>query len=561
MGLPIRKTLIALSLASLALFLLLGLGAYWGVKLIASGSTEISELQVPGIRLSEELNVALGDLRIAEGELLAEPSILTGIFAKDTEYAKRRIASLSREYEAMLPAGEEGKTERDAWFSIKTKTAAYIALHGKLARAVEEGKPAEAAKMFIGEMDEVYNPLGTELDHFVKSRLASAKDIALRNDGHAARVTSALIAGFAAALLLSAINIWIVLKEVAKPLSSLASMMKTISEGNLETRVEFADKKNEIGAMARALDTFRERMRESEQLRQEAAESENETRRHRQAERSAIAAQFQSKIGSLLSSLLGDAKELQHSAQGLSSAAGQTSQQVQSVSEAALDAAATSESIAAATEQLAQSIKSVGQDVAAAARMAGEASEEASKSEAQVLELVAASQKIAEVLDLIRSIASQTNLLALNATIEAARAGEAGRGFAVVANEVKQLAIETGKATHDIGQKIQQIQHSTQCSAQSIKSITNKVSGINAISANLAAVVEQQDVATQEIAGNTSKSSARVQEVTHNIEGAGERARVTGSESERLSQLSVALSSKTGSLNDEITAFVRTLAA
>ena len=162
-------------------------------------------------------------------------------------------------------------------------------------------------------------------------------------------------------------------------------------------------------------------------------------------------------------------------AQQLSLAAGETTQQSSNVAAAAEEMSINMGTMAKSSEQMTANVTTVArsidemtaaiaevaQSAEQAARVADHAAELAEQSNGRIGKLGTAAEEIGKVIAVIQDIAEQTNLLALNATIEAARAGEAGKGFAVVATEVKELAKQTAEATEDIRQRIEAIQNSS----------------------------------------------------------------------------------------------------
>jgi ABC-type transporter Mla subunit MlaD len=147
----------------------------------------------------------------------------------------------------------------------------------------------------------------------------------------------------------------------------------------------------------------------------------------------------------------------------------------------------------------------------------------------QVLELSNAAGHIGDVVKLITDIAARTNLLALNATIEAARAGDAGKGFAVVAQEVKALAGQTAKATHEIDAQISGMQTVTQESVKAIEGISDTINCVSQISSSVSAAMEEQGTATREIAHKTEQAAKGTEEVATNIIEVSRAANETGS--------------------------------
>ncbi len=149
----------------------------------------------------------------------------------------------------------------------------------------------------------------------------------------------------------------------------------------------------------------------------------------------------------------------------------QTSEAVTAASDNAGEVSGNVGTVAAGTEEMTASIREIAKSANDAAGVAASAVTVADRTNETVSKLGESSIEIGNVVKTITSIAEQTNLLALNATIEAARAGEAGKGFAVVANEVKELAQETGKATEDIGRRVEAIQLDTEAAVAAISEI------------------------------------------------------------------------------------------
>ncbi len=208
----------------------------------------------------------------------------------------------------------------------------------------------------------------------------------------------------------------------------------------------------------------------------------------------------------------------------LASNSEETSAQADVVSSAAREVSRNVDTVATGAEEINASIMEIAKNSHDAARIASNAVAVAESTNQTVAKLGESSAEIGEVIKVINSIAEQTNLLALNATIEAARAGEAGKGFAVVANEVKELAKETGKATEDIGKKIQAIQGNTHSAVAAIREIAEVINKISEISTTIASAVEEQTATTAEIGRNIAEAARGSGEISHNINSVAEAA-------------------------------------
>ena len=349
-------------------------------------------------------------------------------------------------------------------------------------------------------------------------------------------------------------------RGVVRRLVRLQNSMKSIAAGDLDVEIVISGS-DEIADMAEALHVFKGSMLESNRLRAERSETEKQARAQRRAEMRKLADEFEAAVGEIVRTVSSASMELEASATTLTRTAEETQQLSGRVEAASEEASSNVKSVAAATEEMAASIAEISRQVQESNRIASEAVNQAEVTDARINELSKAALRIGDVVNLITTIAEQTNLLALNATIEAARAGDSGRGFAVVAQEVKALAAQTASATNEISSQIAGMQVATQDSVLAIKQIGTTIGRISEIAAMIAASVDQQGGATQEIARNVEQAAQGTSEVATNIVDVNKGARGTGSASAQVLSSAQSLSGESNRLKLEVGRFLDTVRA
>jgi methyl-accepting chemotaxis protein len=349
-------------------------------------------------------------------------------------------------------------------------------------------------------------------------------------------------------------------KLMTGPLRLISDRMLGLAQSDISSPVPCENRGDEIGAMARAVTTFRDRevARMRLETEQQAA-TQVEVKRQQRIEN--LVEAFRQQIGELLRNVLITLGEMQERAGELTRSSADASREATLVATISGDASDNVQTVAVAAEQLALSIREISGNVTRTTSVVSQADVEADASSKKVAYLASAAERIGTVVDLIRNIANQTNLLALNATIEAARAGEAGRGFAVVASEVKNLATQTARATEEIAAQIGEIQTSTRDATQAIGGITRIMSEVNALSTSIAAAIEEQTVATSEISRNVAEAARGTNSVVTNAESVVGAVGRTTQVAESVDQSARDIRSTTETLNRAVDRFLEDVAA
>jgi methyl-accepting chemotaxis protein len=542
----------------------LGLGA-----VIATSVYGLSQLKVGGPLYNQ---IKLGNDLIAD--ILPPPEYVIESYLEATLVLhnpaqlpahRDRLAQLKKEYDERWDFWV--KSDLDP--ALKTKLVEksdsevrrfWTAIQDGLLPALAKGDSAAAAKSYA-EITARYTAHRAIIDDIVKQTNDQNAATEIAATGRVSTFTLLLWGVSAAVFLVIGAGIFGVAFGVIRPIAEMTAVMKGLAGGDLDVSVPALSRGDEVGAMARAVQVFKDNAQRVQSMEAEQAGLKLKAEGDRKAAMQQMADGFDSAIGKIIQTVSTASSELESSAGQLSKTAEVTQVLSATVASASEQSSANAQSAAAAAEEMASSVSEISRQVQDSHKISREAVSQVEQTNARIADLAQSASRIGEVVKMISAVAEQTNLLALNATIEAARAGEAGRGFAVVASEVKALAAQTAKATEEISEQIGQMQSATNQSVSAIQEIGGTIGRIAEISQAIAAAVEEQGATTQEISRNVQQAAQGATQVAGSITDVNRGATDTGTASTHVHGLARSLLGQSNHLKGEVEKFLSTVRA
>ncbi|OWQ86913.1 methyl-accepting chemotaxis protein [Roseateles aquatilis] len=375
---------------------------------------------------------------------------------------------------ATAQAGHADATALDLVARIDKVEQSYGPVALDIVDLALRGKKEEAIVKMNDECRPLLAALSQATEDFAKFTAAHEARLVQEAESAYELQRDVLIAASLVAVIAAAAAGWLVTQSITQSMAQAVKVAEAVADGDLTVKVSLA-RTDEVGKLFRALSRMNVSLTEI-------------VARVRMNSEGIATASTQIATGSADLSL-------------------RTEQQASSLQQTA-----------STMDQLSSTVRHTAANASQADQLAVDARAVADEGGAVVAQVVDtmrhindSSQRIAEIISVIDSIAFQTNILALNAAVEAARAGEHGRGFAVVAEEVRTLARRSGEAAKEIeGLISRSVEHVGQGSklvelaGQTMQSIVSSVKGVSDIVREISTASAEQSVGVSQVGGSIS---------------------------------------------------------
>ena len=396
---------------------------------------------------------------------------------------------------------------------LLTAIDVYVEESHKFAKTVTEFCPTSGLVLadFPPSMYDAAAAVGKIGNAAIEEKIAATEQLAKNNNELAGNTSDISIVILIFVLIISIVFGIYLTFSITNPLKKVVDAIDKGRNGDMTVHSGL-NQKDELGIMAKNLDTFFEYLRGI----LKELNRNSDTLAGAGEELSAVSRELASSSEQTVNqsnTVASTSEEMAVNINAMASGAEQASVNANEVAGAAEQMSVNMNTIAAAVEEMSASINQIAENADEARKVAGEATKKSGDATDVMNKLGTAAKEIGQVTDVIKKIADKTNLLALNATIEAASAGEAGKGFAVVAGEIKELANQSAQSADDIARRIEGIQGGTNNAVIVINDVSEIIVKINNSVEAIANHVEQQTKASNEIASNVAQANTGAKRV------------------------------------------------
>jgi len=534
-----------LSVAAIAAFI-----GFMGINSASKLDTLIDEMytqRVASIIAADQVNLELAKMRIAARSMaMAANDDLWRVEQERFNTARKNVDAGIATLEKLIQ-NDKGK---GLLIDIKSRYADYVKISEGLIETTSKTRLTANAEI-SAVLGQISGPgmktsiIVTELQKMIDE---SAKAGWENSNKIYASVKTVLTTLLICGVLLSLALGFLLSRSISTPLLKTVAMLNELTLGHLGMRLRM-DRKDEIGQMAKSMDTFANDLQDIvigtmkqiadgnlsanivprdyqdeispalsqtiEALRgliiedggkvlQAAADKDLSLRLTRTYK--GEYAKMKENINTVVQNLDNSMSQVSEAVRQVSGASSEISNGAQNLAEGSNEQASSLEEVSSSLEEMSSMTKqNAGNSnqaklLAAEARTAANDGDSSMKRMAEAIrQIKASSDNTAKIIKSIDDIAFQTNLLALNAAVEAARAGEAGKGFAVVAEEVRSLAMRSADAAKNTANMIEESVKNadsgvkiTEEVARSLGQIVDRISKVGDLIAEIAAASDEQ---------------------------------------------------------------------